>query len=81
LSPAGIAARGPPSWETERFIGVSCRLETDRWSPRSEVRLRPRGKLAQIPGILAFMQPVQDLTLGARLRKSKFQYTLQAGAA
>ena len=40
-------------------------------------RLRP--KLAEIPGILVFMQPVQNLTVGARLSKSEFQYTLQGG--
>jgi HAE1 family hydrophobic/amphiphilic exporter-1 len=40
---------------------------------------RLRRKLAQIPGIMVFMQPVQNLTVGARLSKSEFQYTLQAG--
>jgi hypothetical protein len=81
LCPAGVAARGPPSWEPERFIGVSCRLETERWNRRSEVRLRLRGKLAPIPGILVFHAAGQNLTLGARLRKSAFQYTPQAGTA
>ncbi len=47
--------------------------------PVADVVRRLRAKLAQIPGILVFMQPVQSLTLGARLSKSEFQYTLQAG--
>ncbi len=44
-----------------------------------DVIRRLRGKLAQIAGIQVFMQPVQSLTLGARLSKSEFQYTLQSG--
>ena len=47
--------------------------------PVTEVVRRLRGKLAAIPGILVFMQPIQSLTLGARLSKSEFQYTLQSG--
>jgi HAE1 family hydrophobic/amphiphilic exporter-1 len=47
--------------------------------PVTDVVRRLRGKLAAIPGILVFMQPVQSLTLGARLSKSEFQYTLQSG--
>jgi HAE1 family hydrophobic/amphiphilic exporter-1 len=45
----------------------------------SDVIQRLRRKLAQIPGIMVFMQPVQNLTVGARLTKSEFQYTLQSG--
>jgi len=45
----------------------------------TDVIQRLRRKLAQIPGIMVFMQPVQNLTVGARLSKSEFQYTLQSG--
>ncbi|HEY6256673.1 MAG TPA: efflux RND transporter permease subunit [Xanthobacteraceae bacterium] len=45
----------------------------------TDVIRRLRGKLAAIAGIQVFMQPVQSLTLGARLSKSEFQYTLQGG--
>jgi HAE1 family hydrophobic/amphiphilic exporter-1 len=45
----------------------------------ADVIQRLRRKLAQIPGIMVFMQPVQNLTVGARLSKSEFQYALQAG--
>jgi multidrug efflux pump subunit AcrB len=45
----------------------------------TDVIQRLRRKLAQIPGIMVFMQPVQNLTVGARLTKSEFQYTLQGG--
>src|SRR5579883_759118 len=44
----------------------------------ADVIKRLRVKLAQVPGILVFMQPVQSLTVGAKLSKSEFQYTLQA---
>jgi HAE1 family hydrophobic/amphiphilic exporter-1 len=45
----------------------------------ADVIQRLRRKLAQIPGIMVFMQSVQNLTVGARVSKSEFQYTLQSG--
>jgi hydrophobic/amphiphilic exporter-1 (mainly G- bacteria), HAE1 family len=45
----------------------------------TDVIQRLRGKLAEIPGIQLFMQPVQNLTTGVRLTRSEFQYTLQSG--
>jgi multidrug efflux pump len=38
-------------------------------------RLRP--KLAQVPGATLFLQPVQDVQIGARAGNAQFQYTLQ----
>ena len=38
-------------------------------------RLQPR--LAQVPGILLFMQPVQDLSVEDRVSRTQFQYTLE----
>ena len=37
-------------------------------------RLQPR--IEQIPGVRAFMQPVQDIQIGARVARTQFQYTL-----
>ena len=37
---------------------------------------RLRYKLAQVPGIVAFMQPVQDLRAGGRQTDSQYQFTL-----
>ncbi len=46
--------------------------------PVTEVIQRLRGKLAQVPGINTYLQPVQNLTVGGRQSKSQYQYTLQA---
>ena len=54
--------------------------------PRAERRLSVvqviqelRQKMARIPGINVYFQPVQNLSLGGRLSKGQYQYTLQGG--
>jgi HAE1 family hydrophobic/amphiphilic exporter-1 len=42
-----------------------------------QVQQRLRRKLAGIPGLGVFMQPVQNIRVGARLAKSQYQYTIQ----
>jgi hydrophobic/amphiphilic exporter-1 (mainly G- bacteria), HAE1 family len=54
-------------------------FEERRGTSVLDVMQRLRPKLARIPGVLVFMQPVQNITLGARLTRSEFQYTLQSG--
>ena len=38
-------------------------------------RLRPQ--FAQVPGANVFLQPTQDINVGARLGRGSYQYTLQ----
>ena len=40
-----------------------------------------RKKLRQVPGITVYMTPVQNLRLGGRASKSRYQYTLQSVSA
>src|SRR6202166_1233809 len=44
--------------------------------PIDKVIARLRTNLAKIQGITLYMQPAQDITIGARLNKTQFQYTL-----
>jgi hydrophobe/amphiphile efflux-1 (HAE1) family protein len=44
--------------------------------PIDQVIARLRINLAKIQGITLYMQPAQDITIGARLNKTQFQYTL-----
>jgi hydrophobe/amphiphile efflux-1 (HAE1) family protein len=44
--------------------------------PIDKVIARLRTNLAKIQGITLYMQPAQDITVGARLNKTQFQYTL-----
>src|SRR5215469_13520829 len=39
---------------------------------------RLRGKLAQIPAVTLYLQPVQDLRVGGRASNAQYQYTLQS---
>jgi hydrophobe/amphiphile efflux-1 (HAE1) family protein len=44
--------------------------------PIDRVIARLRTNLARIQGITLYMQPAQDITIGARLNKTQFQFTL-----
>src|SRR6202007_823023 len=44
--------------------------------PIDQVIKRLQTNLAKIQGITLYMQPAQDITIGARLNKTQFQYTL-----
>jgi hydrophobe/amphiphile efflux-1 (HAE1) family protein len=44
--------------------------------PIDKVIARLQTNLAKIQGITLYMQPAQDITIGARLNKTQFQYTM-----
>ncbi|MEO8835576.1 MAG: efflux RND transporter permease subunit, partial [Caldimonas sp.] len=46
--------------------------------PMKDVVEELRRKLRQVPGITAYMQPIQNLQLGGRPSKAQFQYILQS---
>jgi hydrophobe/amphiphile efflux-1 (HAE1) family protein len=48
----------------------------DQRDPIDKVIARLRTDLAKIQGITLYMQPAQDITIGARLNKTLFQYTM-----
>ena len=48
----------------------------DQRDPIGKVIARLRTNLARIQGITLYMQAAQDITIGARLNKTQFQYTL-----
>jgi hydrophobe/amphiphile efflux-1 (HAE1) family protein len=48
----------------------------DHRDPIDKVIARLRTNLAKIQGITLYMQPAQDITIGARLNKTQFQYTM-----
>ncbi|WP_407181265.1 efflux RND transporter permease subunit [Bradyrhizobium sp. STM 3562] len=48
----------------------------DQRDPIDRVIARLRTNLAKIQGITLYMQPAQDITIGARLNKTQFQYTM-----
>ncbi len=76
------------------FIGVGGPTATQNagrlfavLKPRSERPAMPqvleslRKRFREIPGVAVYMQPVQNLRLGGRQSKARFQYTLQSVSA
>ena len=43
-----------------------------------EIMSRLRKKLAAVPGITLYLQPIQDIRVGGRLSRAQFQYSLQS---
>jgi multidrug efflux pump len=58
-------------------IQINLKPLDDRKISASDVIRRLEPKLAQVPGITLFMQPVQDLTVEDRVSRTEFQYTLE----
>jgi hydrophobe/amphiphile efflux-1 (HAE1) family protein len=57
------------------FIGLKPRDE--RTSTALDVIRRLRPQLAKVEGVNLFLQPSQDITVGGRISRGQFQYTLQ----
>jgi multidrug efflux pump subunit AcrB len=57
------------------FIVLKPRDERELNASQIVDRLRPR--LAKIQGATLFLQPAQDITVGGRISRAQFQYTLQ----
>ncbi len=49
----------------------------ERHSSAQQVIARLRGKLDKVQGVRVFMQAGQDVTIGGRLARTQYQYTLQ----
>jgi hydrophobe/amphiphile efflux-1 (HAE1) family protein len=57
------------------FIVLKPRDERELTSSQIVDRLRPQ--LAKVEGATLFLQPAQDITVGGRITRASFQYTLQ----
>ena len=58
-------------------ILINLKPLADRDLSASEVIRRLQPELAKVAGIQLFMQPVQDLTVDAKVSRTQFQYTLE----
>jgi hydrophobe/amphiphile efflux-1 (HAE1) family protein len=78
---AGIASQigttyGAQTSNTSRFsVVLTPREERDLDASQVIDRLRPQ--LAKITGVTTYLQPAQDITVGGRIARAAFQYTLQ----
>jgi hydrophobe/amphiphile efflux-1 (HAE1) family protein len=57
------------------YIGLKPRDERRVTEAQVIQRLRP--KLAQVPGITTYLQPIETIQIGGRLSRTEYQYTLQ----
>ncbi len=88
---ARVILRDPAVESLSSFIGVDGTNTTlnsgrilitlkpleERDASADEVIRRLQPELAKVSGITLFMQPVQDLTVDARVSRTQFQYTLE----
>jgi hydrophobic/amphiphilic exporter-1 (mainly G- bacteria), HAE1 family len=82
VSALSSAVGGGPSGSATNtgrmFINLKPRGERE---PMPKVLEGLRKKLRAVPGIAVYLRPVQNLQLGGRQSKSRYQYTLQAVSA
>ncbi|MDB5796377.1 MAG: efflux transporter permease subunit [Paucimonas sp.] len=72
---ASVAARTLTGNNGSLFIGLKPR---DQRLPMDKLLENLRRKLNAVPGMAVYMTPVQNLRLGGRASKSRFQYVLQS---
>ena len=72
----GFSGRGGQT--NSGFVYINLKPLAVRMDSTDQVINRLRGKLANVAGARLFMQPVQDLRIGARQGNAQYQYTIQA---
>ena len=87
---AAIARADPDVEGVVSFVGVgtinptpntgrltlALKPRRDRTASAAQIARRLTDRLAAIPGLVVFMQPVQDIQIGTRISRTQFQYTL-----
>jgi multidrug efflux pump subunit AcrB len=61
---------------TARFF-IGLKRHDERHATASQVIARLRPQIARLEGVNLFLQPAQDITVGGRLARGQYQYTLQ----
>ncbi|MBL9020495.1 MAG: efflux RND transporter permease subunit [Myxococcales bacterium] len=57
---------------------ISLRDKPERTASAGEVIARLRPKLSKVPGVNAYLQPVQDVRIGGRMARTEYQYTMES---
>ena len=72
----GIGAGGGNYTTNTGRMYISLKPKKERDASADQVILRLQQRLANIQGIALYMQAAQDITIGGRLNKTQYQYTL-----
>jgi HAE1 family hydrophobic/amphiphilic exporter-1 len=75
---SSIGASGFSSSVNQGRLFIGLKPVGEREASVTEIIDRLRPKLAKIPELKSFMQPIQNINVGGRLAKSQYQYTIQA---
>jgi len=62
-------------------IQINLKPRDQRTASASEIIRRLQPNVNQIPGIILYMQSVQDITVESRISRTQFQYTLESASA
>ena len=73
-STIGASALSPTLNQGRMFI--TLKPQSERNASADEIIHRLQPKLARIQGITLYLQPMQEITIGARVSKSQYQFTL-----
>jgi hydrophobe/amphiphile efflux-1 (HAE1) family protein len=76
----GLATSFGPSFGSTQNIGrltVILKPREERDLDASQIIDRLRPQLAKVTGVTTYLQPSQDITVGGRVARAAFQYTLQ----
>ncbi len=74
---ASYFGAGPGYTQNNGRLVITMKPRGERSTDAMGVIDRLRPKLAQVRGAAAFLSPAQDITVGARLARASYQYTLQ----
>jgi multidrug efflux pump len=58
---------------------ISLKPRNERTAAADEIVNRLRPQLARVSGVTLFLQVAQDISVGGRLARTQYQYTLQSG--
>ncbi|HET9181808.1 MAG TPA: multidrug efflux RND transporter permease subunit [Candidatus Angelobacter sp.] len=72
-----IGIDGTNTTQNSGRIQINLKPHDERDASASEVIRRLQPKLANVEGIVLYMQPVQDLTVEDRVSRTEFQYSLE----
>ncbi len=75
-SSMGTTGTSAQTGNTGRF-SITLKPREQRESNASQIIDRLRPELAKVTGVNLFLQPAQDITVGGRIARAAFQYTLQ----
>ena len=77
---AFVGVGGPNATQNSGRLFINLKPRAQRESMKATVE-ELRKKLRAVPGVAVYMRPVQNLQLGGKVSKSRYQYVLQSVSA